>query len=510
LQAIPLLKEAEKQWKQQQSTEATERAKIRVASQLSEEGTVIPMSKAKVEEPDEVKEPLLNPRDPSLARYQAAAAAVLRTHDISTPDSESAREGIELPLQSAIALDACAVCQKHYVKDTDVCRLSCGHTFHTHCWRKRKDAIPRGCKCSICYGPPDEIARFPWAGMSSHVDRTSSPGRFAFSNIFRSSTTAEEIVSDTVQAATTAQEAVSSHIRNLTSPPALPQYTVGSQVQTQIDHFGGGVITPRTLAASDALLDGPLASPSNYDMSLIVLPKTYDDYQSWENKFNIDGREQATNSHTHEEPIPAEIFHTNTQLKDGRPSLLVDPGSKGNLGGEVTVRHHARAAQAAGKQYSSTKRAVPLNVMGVGNGSQQCPFDCTTALGLQRTDGTCVEATYTAPIVPGSDLPALLGLDALMSQRALLDLTTLKLHFVGPGTLQLDLPAGSESFQLEIAPSGHLVLPCGHYPTKQPVLDSKPLTLLTAADSSASATLPTVPRVHSSPMYKRTRWSDEE
>jgi hypothetical protein len=73
-----------------------------------------------------------------------------------------------------------------------------------------------------------------------------------------------------------------------------------------------------------------------------------------------------------------------------------------------------------------------------------------------------------------------------MAQRALLDLTSLQLHFIGPGNLQLDLPAGTDSFQLEVAPSGHLVLPCGNYSPIKTVLDKTPLTLLTAEKAAPS------------------------
>jgi len=343
-------------------------------------------------------------------------------------------------------------------------------------------------------GPPHEVARYHWVGFA-YADISAKSPHPGYSAPTSSTCTAHEVDS-TYQAALQAKAAVAAHVGAAIMAPSVNQPWL-NRVVDKIDIFGGGVRTPRTPRDSsrdvkDLLVSRTPHSPrgsagtprrANHhdsDLSLIVLPATYNDYQSWEKQFDVAGHSVAPNVHAHDEPLSAGVFHTNTQLKDGRPSLLVDPGSKGNLGGEVTIRHHARAAQAAGQAYSSTKRNVPLNVMGVGNGSQSCPFDCTTALGLQRTDGTRVAATYTAPVVPGSDLPALLGLDALMAQRALLDLTTLQLHFIGPGNLQLDLPSGSESFQLEIAPSGHLVLPCGAYPDSKPVLDATPLTLLTA------------------------------
>ena len=43
------------------------------------------------------------------------------------------------------------------------------------------------------------------------------------------------------------------------------------------------------------------------------------------------------------------------------------------------------------------------------------------------------EGTFTTPTVPSSSLPALLGLKTLMDHRAILDITNMQLHFVGPG-----------------------------------------------------------------------------
>ena len=39
-------------------------------------------------------------------------------------------------------------------------------------------------------------------------------------------------------------------------------------------------------------------------------------------------------------------------------------------------------------------------------------------------------------------------------------MVTLQLHFCGPADINLTLPPGTKSSQLEISPSGHLVLPC--------------------------------------------------
>ena len=53
----------------------------------------------------------------------------------------------------------------------------------------------------------------------------------------------------------------------------------------------------------------------------------------------------------------------------------------------------------------------------------------------------------------------------MRDRNAILDMQTLRLHFCGPGEYDLlsVLPPDTESFQCELAPSGHIVLPCGEY-----------------------------------------------
>ena len=128
-----------------------------------------------------------------------------------------------------------------------------------------------------------------------------------------------------------------------------------------------------------------------------------------------------------------------------------------------------------------------MNVSGVGHGSQKCIYDCTLSVALRQSrDGSKgKEGTIVIPSVQHSDLPGLLGLTTLRQNRAVLDFATLKLHFLGPGDSRVDqsLPPGTDTFQLEIAPSGHLVLPCSEFQHPQPKDTS--LTLVTQADNDS-------------------------
>ena len=86
---------------------------------------------------------------------------------------------------------------------------------------------------------------------------------------------------------------------------------------------------------------------------------------------------------------------------------------------------------------------------------------------------------FHTPTANNSDLPGLLGLRTLRHNRAVLDFNTLQLHFCGPGNYDLHtgLPPNTESFQCEIAPSGHIVLPCCEYEVTSASNDS-PLTFV--------------------------------
>jgi hypothetical protein len=176
-------------------------------------------------------------------------------------------------------------------------------------------------------------------------------------------------------------------------------------------------------------------------------------------------------------------YHANTRLLDGRPALLIDPGSVGNLCGDAWAKSVASAAVRHGHEPSYQKRPRPLNVKGVGNGSQQCSYDCTLPIAMRNLNGEAVTGgTLITPSISGSDVPGLLGLTSLRKNRAILDCNTMQLHFCGPGDYDLPstLPPGTDSFQLELAPSGHLVLPCCEYGSSSQASDSS-LTLVTGS-----------------------------
>ena len=57
----------------------------------------------------------------------------------------------------------------------------------------------------------------------------------------------------------------------------------------------------------------------------------------------------------------------------------------------------------------------------------------------------------------------LLGLKALIRNRALLSCYEQKLYFVGPGKVEIVLPPGSAELDLVMSESGHLLLPISEF-----------------------------------------------
>ena len=147
-------------------------------------------------------------------------------------------------------------------------------------------------------------------------------------------------------------------------------------------------------------------------------------------------------------------------------ALLIDPGSVGNLCGDRWANDLAKLGKAHGQDPKVQVRKQPMKVSGVGAGSQKCLNNYILPVALQSENyGPSIGTVYRTPAVENSDLPGLLGLQAMRDHRVVLDLQKLKMYFAGPGDYDMDkaFPPGTVSFALEVAPSGHLLLPCSNF-----------------------------------------------
>ena len=117
-------------------------------------------------------------------------------------------------------------------------------------------------------------------------------------------------------------------------------------------------------------------------------------------------------------------YHAVAKLASNQPALLIDPGSVQNLCGDKWAKEVARRAKRNGRTPSFDRRKKPLEVNGVGQGSQHCHYDVNLPIGFRDTREQQVEAGVKSATVTNSDLPGLLGLQSLEKMGAVLDLRT--------------------------------------------------------------------------------------
>ena len=157
--------------------------------------------------------------------------------------------------------------------------------------------------------------------------------------------------------------------------------------------------------------------------------------------------------------VPDLAFHALVRLKGNlREGLLVDCGAVSNLAGSRWIQRSASIAAKHG-QGTETVKTAPTSVEGVGSGSSQISHKAKVP--VCTTDGT--QGIFESAVVEDSDLPALMGLETLEKNRALIDVSNRKLIYVGPGGYELKLNPGSVAMSLEKVPSGHLLLPSAEW-----------------------------------------------
>ncbi len=75
---------------------------------------------------------------------------------------------------------------------------------------------------------------------------------------------------------------------------------------------------------------------------------------------------------------------------------------------------------------------------------------------------------FATPIVPGSELPALLGLELITMHSTIVGVKNMKLILPGPGGYRMVLSPGSTALTMERARSGHFMLPCTEWAKSKP------------------------------------------
>ena len=167
---------------------------------------------------------------------------------------------------------------------------------------------------------------------------------------------------------------------------------------------------------------------------------------------------------------PDFAFHALVRLKgNGREGLLIDCGAVSNLTGDKWIARASKIASEHGQGTTITDRPAQ-SVEGVGSGSST--IDKQAKVPVCLANGKV--GVFETAVVSNSELPALLGLEGLERNKALIDIQGKRLIYVGKGGYELHLSPGSITMQLEKVPSGHLLLPATewikHKPSAGPVL----------------------------------------
>jgi hypothetical protein len=137
------------------------------------------------------------------------------------------------------------------------------------------------------------------------------------------------------------------------------------------------------------------------------------------------------------------VYHASTQCP-GEVCLLINTGAVGNLQGSEWARELAQTAKHHNHVTFENRRNSPLHVAGVGSGQQTCSYDGIMPIAVPRSDNTHTLETFTAPIVPDSPVPGLLGLESMTTKRTIIDTVKNQLITLGPGDYSIQLPPGSE------------------------------------------------------------------
>ena len=148
--------------------------------------------------------------------------------------------------------------------------------------------------------------------------------------------------------------------------------------------------------------------------------------------------------------------------------IIVDPGAWTNLAGGKWVRQLAAKANSHNKQPTQVRLHKPLDVQGVGQGTQTARWAAHMPIAIANGEGSTIEHTFEVPTLEGeggSDVPALLGLRSMRSKSAILEMGEGKerLTFPGEGGYTIEWSPGTMHIPLEVAPSGHYVIPCDSY-----------------------------------------------
>jgi hypothetical protein len=122
-------------------------------------------------------------------------------------------------------------------------------------------------------------------------------------------------------------------------------------------------------------------------------------------------------------------------------------------------------------------------------------------IAVRNQEGNYIEQIFEVPTLEGedgADVPALLGLRSMRAKESVMEMAPGKecLTFPGPGGYTIDWSPGTIQIPLEVAPSGHYVIPCDSYdllPKEKGGLVEEKTVLLADLDDYRKSSTPTPP-----------------
>jgi hypothetical protein len=159
-----------------------------------------------------------------------------------------------------------------------------------------------------------------------------------------------------------------------------------------------------------------------------------------------------------------QCYHQMVQLTGKKEGIMLDTGAIENLTGDGWVTRVTHLLHEFGQRVIFKPLARALGVEGVGTSANVCRSECIVPIVLD--DGTV--ATYRAPVIANSQIPALWGLKSMKDKRIIIDTYNERMYMIGHGGYTLQLSPGSKTHQLQQAQSGHLMLPVTAYLDQDP------------------------------------------
>ena len=166
----------------------------------------------------------------------------------------------------------------------------------------------------------------------------------------------------------------------------------------------------------------------------------------WPGRTDTDSSEQA-------------VYHSRAHLPTDDEAVLVDTGAWDNLAGSEWVKRQTAHARAAGYEPQSAPLDRPMDVQGVGKGAQQVT-DCIHMPGRLENGQ---DMTYSAPVVPDSQLPALWGYRSMQALDTVIDCRKGQQKvYMGP---DVQIIPGPKTMVVPMHPaeSGHLMVPISSF-----------------------------------------------